>query len=83
VAGDKRGGKALTVIVGVGVVVDVAEIIGQVTLGGELVHRKELRPVLTRGARAMDALFLTGEGMGKEIGRQACPRRPLRAREQS
>jgi hypothetical protein len=38
---------------------DVAEF-GVVVLGVATVYRKELRPVLTRGAEAMDIVFNTG-----------------------
>ena len=40
----------------------------------ELVYRKELRPMLTRGASAMDALFGEAAGRrppkGKQLGKQ-------------
>jgi integrase len=40
---------------------DIAHLVGHAnTRVTELVYRKELRPVLTRGARAMDALFPDG-----------------------
>jgi site-specific recombinase XerD len=40
---------------------DIAHLVGHAnTRLTELVYRKELRPVLTRGARAMDALFPDG-----------------------
>jgi hypothetical protein len=40
---------------------DIAYLVGHAnTRVTELVYRKELRPVLTRGARAMDALFPDG-----------------------
>jgi hypothetical protein len=57
---------------------DVAEF-GVVVLGVATVYRKELRPVLTRGAEAMDIVFRTepidrqvvdsdGSGPGVEAG---------------
>jgi integrase len=36
---------------------EIAHLVGHANRVTELVYRKELRPVLTRGARAMDALF--------------------------
>ena len=52
---------------------DIAHLVGHAnTRVTELVYRKELRPVLTRGAVAMDALFPDDDGsrVGKQIGKQ-------------
>jgi len=53
---------------------DIAHLVGHAnTRVTELVYRKELRPVLTRGAVAMDVLFPDDEGrthVGKQIGKQ-------------
>ena len=60
---------------------DIAHLVGHAnTRVTELVYRKELRPVLTRGAVAMDVLFPDDEGptpIGKQIGKQK-PGRPAR-----
>jgi hypothetical protein len=54
---------------------DIAHLVGHAnTRVTELVYRKELRPVLTRGAVAMDLLFPDDEGrthIGKQIGKQS------------
>jgi hypothetical protein len=54
---------------------DIAHLVGHAnTRLTELVYRKELRPVLTRGAVAMDLLFPDDEGrthIGKQIGKQS------------
>jgi integrase len=54
---------------------DIAHLVGHAnTRVTELVYRKELRPVLTRGAVAMDVLFPDDEGpthIGKQIGKQS------------
>jgi hypothetical protein len=47
---------------------DVAEF-GVVVLGVATVYRKELRPVLTRGAEAMDIVFRT-EPIDRQLDRQ-------------
>jgi len=56
---------------------DIAHLIGHAnTRVTELVCRKELRPVLTRGAVAMDVLFPDDERrthIDKQIGKQAGP----------
>ena len=51
---------------------DIAHLVGHAnTRVTELVYRKELRPVLTRGAVAMDALFPNdGSHVGRQIGKQ-------------
>jgi site-specific recombinase XerD len=50
---------------------DIAHLVGHAnTRVTELVYRKELRPVLTRGAGAMDALFPGHERVGKQFGKQ-------------
>ena len=53
---------------------DIAHLVGHAnTRVTELVYRQELRPVLTRGAVAMDVLFPDDEGrthVGKQIGKQ-------------
>ena len=54
---------------------DIAHLVGHATTRvTELVYRKELRPVLTRGAVAMDLLFPDDERrthIGKQIGKQS------------
>jgi integrase len=54
---------------------DIAHLVGHAnTRVTELVYRKELRPVLTRGAVAMDVLFPDDDGrtrIGKHIGKQS------------
>ena len=48
---------------------DISHLVGHAnTRVTESVYRKELRPVLTRGAGAMDALF--PRPVGKQIGKQ-------------
>jgi site-specific recombinase XerD len=48
---------------------DISHLVGHAnTRVTESVYRKELRPVLTRGAGAMDALF--PQHLGKQIGKQ-------------
>ena len=50
---------------------DISDLVGHAnTQVTESVYRKELRPVLTRGAGAMDALF--PRPIGKQIGKQGC-----------
>jgi integrase len=49
---------------------DIAHLVGHAnTRVTELVYRKELRPVLTRGAVAMDALFPDDEGSRMLVSR--------------
>ena len=49
---------------------DIAHLVGHAnTRVTELVYRKELRPVLTRGAVAMDALFPDDEGARTLVSR--------------
>jgi integrase len=49
---------------------DIAHLVGHAnTRVTELVYRKELRPVLTRGAVAMDALFPDDEGSRTLVSR--------------
>ncbi len=49
---------------------DIAHLVGHAnTRVTELVYRKELRPVLTRGAVAMDALFPDDEGSRALVSR--------------
>ena len=59
---------------------DIAHLVGHAnTRVTELVYRKELRPVLTRGAVAMDALFRERRRLahvGKRIGKQKPAHRP-------
>jgi integrase len=52
---------------------DISHLVGHAsTRVTELVYRKELRPVLTRGADAMDVLFSESgaEQLGKQLGKQ-------------
>jgi hypothetical protein len=56
---------------------DISHLVGHASSRvTEVVYRKELRPVLTRGASAMDALFPPGQsgaqvsGSGKQLGKQ-------------
>jgi hypothetical protein len=49
---------------------DIAHLVGHAnTRVTELVYRKELRPVLTRGAVAMDALFPDDDGSRALVSR--------------
>ena len=62
---------------------DIAHLVGHAnTRVTELVYRKELRPVLTRGAVAMDALFPYDDGGSTLVSKlvskeQAHPRQRL------
>src|SRR6187200_1959259 len=61
---------------------DISHLVGHASSRvTELVYRKVLRPVLTRGARAMDALFPHEKagGLGKQLGKQPS-REPRRGR---
>jgi integrase len=60
---------------------DIAHLVGHAnTRVTELVYRKELRPVLTRGAVAMDALFPDDESARTLISAQKPKRRPKPAK---
>ena len=60
---------------------DIAHLVGHAnTRVTELVYRKELRPVLTRVAVAMDALFPKDESSRTLISAQKPKRRPKPAK---
>ena len=57
---------------------DISHLVGHAsTRVTELVYRKELRPALTKGARAMDAIFNgSAEGSGSPLGSPVDPTQP-------